>query len=51
LSTKERHTIQNDPAVQKVLTLFDGDVVDMRRAEPPDPAVLPPDEDSQEDEE
>jgi DNA polymerase III subunit gamma/tau len=41
ISTEEREDVEADPVVVTVKTLFDGDLVDLRR-EPPDPAVIPP---------
>ncbi len=53
LSTKEQNEVRQDPAVREVMTLFGGDVVDIRRnerpAESPDSADAPPDENAQAD--
>ena len=41
LSTTEKNELANDPAVRDVMTLFGGEVADMRHEAP---AVLPNDE-------
>ena len=38
LSTEEKRQVHNDPEVKELLSLFGGEVVDVRRAEPPAPA-------------
>ena len=42
LSSDEKQKVQDDPAVRDVMTLFHGDMVHMERIETPDPAVVPP---------
>lgn len=39
LSTAEKTKINNDPAVQEILTLFGGQVADIRRSDTPTPAA------------
>jgi hypothetical protein len=42
LTTEEKHDIQNDPAVQQVMSLFGGTLTDIRRdSPPPAPAASP----------
>ena len=43
LSTDEKHEIQQDPVIVQALTLFEGDVIDMRRDDPEEtrPASCP----------
>jgi DNA polymerase-3 subunit gamma/tau len=50
LSSDEKQKVQDDPAVRDVMTLFGGNMVHMERVETPDPAVIPPGADANEDE-
>jgi len=45
LSTAEKREIQNDPAVKEVLSLFGGELIDIRKQPPPEPAAETPEED------
>ncbi len=48
LSTEERNKVRQDPAVREVMTLFGGDVVDIRRDEQPPAGEAEPPENEEE---
>ncbi|MBN1943613.1 MAG: DNA polymerase III subunit gamma/tau [Phycisphaerae bacterium] len=48
LSSDEKQKVQDDSAVREVMTLFGGEMVHVERVETPDPAVVPPGADEEE---
>jgi hypothetical protein len=46
LSTEEKRQIQNDPVVKEMLSLFGGEIIDMRKQAPPAPEPPPVEEDN-----
>ncbi|MBN1555205.1 MAG: DNA polymerase III subunit gamma/tau [Phycisphaerae bacterium] len=50
LSSDEKQKVQDDPAVREAMTLFGGNMVHMERVETPDPAVVTPGAETDEEE-